>query len=373
VGESGATMNIKVDRDLFLGELYYLQGVAGAKHAIPILSHLMIEASPDKITMRATDLDLMIPTECEAVVREHGSICLPARKLMEIVKSLPQAEIEIRANDLYQATINCAPSRFKMNGLSADDFPESQEYSGPFSEIPAEIFSRFIPRVIHAAGHEGSRYALNGAKLEISNERIKMVTTDGHRLALVEHEGRFSGGLDVLLPKRAVIELGKLCAGSDEMLRIGKADNHIHFHLGKRRIVSRLLTGIYPDYSAVLPKENFNRFTVGRGMITPAIKLVSLMAEDRSRAIKMEIGEGEMRISSECCGIGEAGETIPIAYDGDRITAGFNAAYLNDFFHAIEEEEVLFEFKDAKTQAQIKVHTADEDRFVEIVMPLLLS
>jgi DNA polymerase III subunit beta len=367
-------MNIKVDRNLLLSELHYLQGVAGTKPIIPALSHLLIETASSRITMRATDLDLMITTECEAGVREPGSICLPARKLMEIVKSAPQAEIEIKANDLYQATINCAPSRFKMNGLSAHDFPESQEYSGPFAEIPAEIFSRFIPRVIHAAGQEGSRYALNGAKLEISNERIRMVATDGHRLALIEHEGSFSGGLDVILPKRAVIELGKLCAGSDEMLRIGKADYHIHFHLGKRRIVSRLLTGIYPDYSAVLPKENFNRFTVGRGMITPAIKRVSLMAEDRSRAVKMEIGEGEMRISSVCCGIGEAGETIPIAYDGNRITAGFNATYLNDFFHATEgEEEVLFEFKDGKTQAQINVHTADDDRFVEIVMPLLLS
>jgi DNA polymerase III subunit beta len=364
-------MNIKVDRNLLLSELHYLQGVAGTKPIIPALSHLLIETASSRITMRITDLDLMITTECEAVVREQGSICLPARKLMEIVKSLPQAEIEIKANDLCQATINCAPSRFKINGLSADDFPESQEYSGEFAEIPAEIFSRFIPRVIHAAGQEGSRYALNGAKLKISNERIRMVATDGHRLALIEHKGSFSGALDVILPKRAVIELGKLCAGSDKMLRIGKADYHIHFHLGKRRIVSRLLTGIYPDYSAVLPKENFNRFTVGRGMITPAIKRVSLMAEDRSRAIKMEIGEGEMRISSECCGIGEAGETIPIAYDGNRITAGFNAAYLNDFLHAIEEEDILFEFKDGKTQAQINVHTADQDRCLAIVMPLL--
>lgn len=366
-------MNIKVDRNLFLGELYYLQGVAGAKQIIPILSHLLIETGHNKITMRATDLDLTITTECEAGVRKRGSICLPARKLMEIVKSLPQAEIEIKANDLRQATITCAPSRFKLNGLGADYFPESQEYSGEFAELPAEILSRFIPRVIHAAGQEGSRYALHGAKLEISNERIRMVATDGHRLALVEHEGSFSGGLDVILPKRAVIELAKLCAASEEMLRIGKADNHIHFHLGERRIVSRLLTGIYPDYSSVLPKENFNRFTVGRGMITPAVKRVSLMAEDRSRAIKMEISEGEMRISSECSGIGEAGETIPISYSGDRITAGFNATYLNDFFHAIEEEEILFEFKDGKTQAQINTHTANQDRCVTVVMPLLLT
>ncbi len=132
-------MNIKVDRNLFLGELYYLQGVAGTKQTIPILSHLLIQTSHGKIAMRATDLDLTITTECEASVREQGSICLPARKLMEIVKSLPQAEIEIKGNDLYQATINCIPSRFKVNGLSSDNFPDLQKYSGEFAKVPAEI------------------------------------------------------------------------------------------------------------------------------------------------------------------------------------------------------------------------------------------
>lgn len=221
-------------------------------------------------------------------------------------------------------------------------------------------------------GQEGSRYTLNGAKLEISNKRIRMVATDGHRLAMVEREGRFNESLDVLIPKKTLTELDRLCADSDEMLRIGKADNHIHFYIGKRRLISRLLTGIYPDYVAVLPKENFNRFTVDRGMITPAVKRVSLMASDRSRAIKLEIDVGQMRISSECPEIGEAGETIPIDYTGNRITAGFNAAYLNDFFHAIEEEEIQFEFKDGKSQAQIKVHTADQDRCLAVVMPMLL-
>jgi DNA polymerase-3 subunit beta len=194
-------MNINVDRNLFLSELYYLQGVAATKQVIPILSHLLIETGPDRITMRATDLDLTITTECEAGVREAGSICLPARKLMEIVKSLSQAGIEIKANDQFQATITCAPSRFRLNGLGAESFPELQQYSGDFAEVPADIFSRFIPRVLHAVGQEGSRYTLNGAKLEISGERIRMVATDGHRLALVEHEGRFNESLDVIVPK----------------------------------------------------------------------------------------------------------------------------------------------------------------------------
>lgn len=363
-------MNIKIDRNLFLSELYYLQGVAAVKQVIPILSCLLIETGPDRITMRATDLDLTITTECEADVRESGSICLPARKLMEIVKSLPQAGIEIKANDLYQATITCTPSRFRLNGLGADNFPELQEYSGEFAEVPADIFSRFIPRVIHAVGQEGSRYTLNGAKLEISGERIRMVATDGHRLALVEHEGQFSESLDVIVPKKTLSELAKLCADGEETMQIGKTNNHIHFKLGKREIVSRLLAGIYPDYSAVLPTENHNRFTIGRDLIFPAVKRVALMADDKQHAIKLEIGEGELQISSQTSEIGEAGETVPVDYAGEKITAGFNAAYLNDFFNAVEEDDILFEFKSGETQTQLSTTTAFLDRCLAVVMPM---
>lgn len=155
-------MNINFDRDLFLNELYYLQGVAGAKQLIPILSHLLIEAVPGKITMRATDLDVTVTTECEAVVREGDSICLPARKLAEIVKSLAHGKIEIKANDLFQAAIAYNGSRFKLHGMSAEDFPRVREYSGEYAEAPAELFSRFIPRVIHAIGQEGSHYGARG-------------------------------------------------------------------------------------------------------------------------------------------------------------------------------------------------------------------
>ncbi len=366
-------MNIKVDRDLFLSELYYLQGVAGAKQLIPILSHLLIEAVPGKITMRATDVDVTVTTECAAVAREGGSICLPARKLAEIVKSLAHGEIEIKTNDLFQAAIACNGSRFKLHGASAEDFPSVREYSGEYSEAPAELFSRFISRVIHAVGQEESRYALHGVKLEVSDERIRMVATDGHRLALVEREGRFGMVIDAVVPKRALIELARICAASDETLLIGKDDNHIRFKLGKREIVSCLLAGRYPDYSAVLPKENRRRLTLDRGLISPAVKRVALMADGRSRAIKLEIGKGVMSISSQSIDCGEAGETVPIGYDGKKITAGFNATYLGDVFNALDEDEIHFEIRNGETPAQFTVSASDQDRCVMIVMPLALA
>jgi len=366
-------MNIKVDRDLFLSELYYLQGVAGAKQLIPILSHLLIDAVPGKITMRATDLDVTVTTECAAVAREGGSICLPARKLAEIVKSLAHGEIEIKTNDLFQAAIACNGSRFKLHGMSAEDFPRVQEYSGEYAEAPAELFSRFIPRVIHAVGQEGSHYALHGVKLEVSDERIRMVATDGHRLALVEREGRFGKAMDVIIPKRALVELAKICAASDETLLIGKDDNHIRFKLGKREIVSCLLAGRYPDYSSVLPNEGLHRLPLDRNVISPAVKRVALMADGRSRAIKLEIGKGMMNISSQSIDCGEAGETVPICYEGKKITAGFNATYLSDVFSALDEDEVLFEIRNGETPAQFTVSASDHERYLAVVMPLVIA
>jgi DNA polymerase-3 subunit beta len=365
-------MNIRVDRNLFLSDLYCLQGVAGVKQSIPILSHLLIEAGHGKITMRATDLDLTITTECEAYVREPGSICLPARKLMEIVKSLSNGEIEIVINDLFHAKISSNGSRFKLHGASAENFPDAEERPGECAEAPAEIFSRFIHRVIHAASSEETRYALNGAKLEISGERIRMVATDGHRLALVEREGKFARTIDSIVPKKTLAELAKLCAAGDETLRIGKTDNRIYFKVGKREIISRLLAGQYPDYSAVLPKENHNRFTVCRETILPAIKRVALMAGDRNRAIKLEIGAGEMRVSSASSEIGEASETVPIDYAGAAIITGFNAVYLSDFFNAADEDEILFEFKDGESPAQLSGAAVSQDRSIAVVMPLRL-
>ncbi|HJZ82576.1 MAG TPA: DNA polymerase III subunit beta [Pyrinomonadaceae bacterium] len=363
-------MHFKIDRTVFLNELYSLQGVAGAKQVIPILSHLLIETRMDWIGMRATDLDLTIATECDALVREEGLVCLPARKLMEIVKSLEHGEVEVKVNGFHQAMITSNGSRFKLNGVEAASFPERKEFEGEYAEISADLFSRFIPRVIHAVRQEASPYALNGAKLEVSGARIRMVATDGHRLALVEHDGQFGEELDVLIPKKTLAELARLCAGFDGEMQIGKSDNHIHFKLGKREVVSCLLSGQYPDYAKVLPTDNHNRFTVGRDAIHPAVKRVSLMADDRSRAIKLEIGEGQMNISSQAAELGEAGETVAIDYAGDAIVAGFNATYLNDLFSAIEEDEILFEFKNGESQTQISVQTAHDDRHLAVVMPM---
>jgi DNA polymerase III subunit beta len=166
--------------------------------------------------------------------------------------------------------------------------------------------------------------------------------------------------------------LAKLCSAGDETLLVGKDDNHIRFKLGKREIVSCMLAGRYPDYSAVLPKEDLNSLTLDRDIVSPAIKRVALMADGRSRAVKLEIRKGRMNISSQSADFGEAGETIPIDYLGKKIVVGFNATYLSDVFNSFDEDELLFEIKNGETPAQFTSSTSNEDRCLAVVMPMRL-
>ncbi len=366
-------MHIRVDRSQIWTELNYLQGVAPTKQIATGLSHVLIEAMFGKIRLRATDLDLTITAECQADILKHGSICVPVRKLTDVIRSLPKAEIDIKTDDKFQATITCNSSRFKLNGMNPSDFPEPETYSGLFAEIPAEVFSYFIHHVIQAAGRQESRYALNCAKLEISKGHIRMVATDGHRLAMIEREGEFNEPIEALIPRKTLTELAKLCASSDEALQIGKTDNKIHFKLGAREMVSQLAAGVYPDYTKVLPKENHNRFTVERNPTLAAIRRVALAADEHLPVIKLEIRNGEMRISSNSREMWEAGETIPINYSGEAITTGFNATYLSDFFSAANKEELSFEFKDGYSPAQLRCKPSSQCDWIGVVMPIRVS
>lgn len=365
-------MKFTVDRATLLNELAYLQGAVEKKQVIQILSYLLIEASPGKLSLRATDLNLTIATECEAEVTQSGAVCLPARKLLEIVKSLPPAEIECKVSKQGQAEIKCAGSRFKLAGLDVADYPELPQFEGAYTEIAGELFARFIPRILHALTQEESRYALQGAKMEISKDRFRLVATDGHRLALAEREGTFVEGLetDVIVPKKALVELAKLSAETDEPVRVGVGENHLFAQLGQRQLISRLLTGAFPDYTRVIPTENPHHLMLDCAVVAPAIRRVALMAEQRSHSVKLDFGEGQLLLTASDDGAGEANDALTVDYCGEAVSIGFNALYLNDFFNAVEEEQVACALKDGQSQALFSVELGAQERFQEVLMPL---
>lgn len=366
-------MYLNIGKPTLIRELNILQGVVEKKSTIPILSNLLLEAVRGELWIKGTDLDVSISTHCEAEVKKEGAICVQAKKLFEIVRSLPDAEIEIKCADNSQVSVTCERSRFKMPGLPSDNFPEIKAFDGELGLIPSEVVRALISRTIFAITTEESRYALNGAKVEISGDKVRMVTTDGHRLSFIEK--RLDDGnvqLDVLIPKKTLAELLRLCADTGDPVEFGHSDNHLFFKVGRRLLVSRTLTGQFPNYELVLPKENNNRVVVEGAIMALAIKRVALMADERSHAIKFDISDGQINITSQSAEIGEAGETLQVEYSGPAITAGFNAQYLLDFFNIVQDGNVIFDLKDGNSQAQMRTDTDPDYDFRYVVMPMRL-
>jgi DNA polymerase III subunit beta len=366
-------MHFVVGKPSFLKELNLIQGVVEKKSTIPILSNLLLETGDGELWIKGTDLDVSISTRCEADIRQPGSICIQAKKLFEIVRSLPEAEIEIKCGDNDQVTLVCERSRFKMIGLAKDSFPEIRQFEGPYVAIPSELVRTFINRTIFAITNEESRYALNGAKFEISAAGIRMVATDGHRLSFIEKQTPFENvTFDALIPRKTLAELAKLCAETGDAVEFGHDENHLFFKVGRRLLVSRTLSGQFPNYELVLPKDNNNRVVVESNRIASAIRRVALMADERSHAIRLEAGEGQIQITSQSAEMGEAGDALSVDYAGPAIAAGYNAQYLLDFFTVIQEGKVAFEFKDGSTQTQLRSQDDLEFDYRYIVMPMRL-
>ena len=364
-------MKFTVGRQAFLKEIGLLQGVVEKKSTIPILSNLMIEASSEGVELRATDLDLSISTFCDAEVQEPGSLCLAAKKLFEIVRALPEAEVELKSGENEQLTLSCERSRFRLLGVPTDNFPRIKPMPEGGLSLPAEIFRTFIARTIFAITNEESRYSLNGAKFEFGDDTIRMVATDGHRLSFIEK--RFNnpgGGLDLLIPKKTLTEVARLSAESDDQIEIAFHDQHLFFKFGKRTLSSRTLSGQFPNYEMVLPRENNHRFVIECSRLAAALRRVALVADDRSHAIRFELNENLVRITATSESVGEAGEELAVEYDGPPITIGFNAQYLLDLFSVVNEGEIVLEFKDGSSQVQVRPRSEADFDFRYIVMPM---
>ncbi len=364
-------MNFTIGKQSFQKELGLLQGVVEKKSTIPILSNLLVEAKPGGIELKATDLDLSLSTFCEADVRQPGSLCLPAKKLFEIVRALPDAEIELKRGDKDQVTLSCERSRFKLLGVSTENFPPIKAMPEIVMPLPADLFRTFVSRTIFAITNEESRYALNGAKFELSDESVRMVATDGHRLSFIEKRLPSSGQrMDLLIPKKTLAEVAKLSTESDDPIGIAFHDNHLYFQFGKRMLSSRTLSGQFPNYEMVLPRENNHRFQIEATRLADALRRVALVADDRSHAIRFELTKDLVSISANSENVGEAGEELVVDYSGPDIVIGFNAQYLLEVFSVLSDGEIYLEFKDGSSQVQVRPKDEVDYDYRYIVMPM---
>src|ERR1700674_1277144 len=262
------TMEITVSKTELLRELTATQGVVERKTTIPILSNYLFEAAGDKLSITATDLDLSLRTSCNAKVKKEGACTIPARKLHDYVKLLPDADITLKLLENHWVSIRCGRSNTKMVGMARSNFPSLPTFpTAGVIKIPAQVLRGMIAKTGFAIASEESRYTLNGALMVLKPESITMVATDGHRLSHIERGGGkfegISGELKTLIPKKAMDELGSLLAATDvEVIEFAKDDSTLYFRIGPRLLTSRQLTGQFPNYEAVLPKDNNKSVTL---------------------------------------------------------------------------------------------------------------
>lgn len=377
-------MEFTIEKSDLLKELNLVQGVVEKKNTIPILQNLLIESNgADRISILGTDLDVSLRTGAAASVTDEGAVVVGARKLFDIVRSLPDAPIHFRQESNDWVTIECERSKFKVVGQAREHFPAVPEWTEAQYRLPSDVLRTMINRTIFAITQEESRYTLNGAFFRLHGPDVRMVATDGHRLAYVERGGLQTGTngsskegdadeVKALIPKKTLAELLRLAAEHDDLVEFARDENHLFFRFGGRVLVSRMLSGQFPNYELVMPKDNDRTVKVDGAVFQSAIRRVALMADERSHAIKFVFGSERLDITSQSSEVGEAKETLQTDYVGPDIQIGFNAQYLADFLNVAGDGSVSFEFKDGQSQAQLRPDAGDDYDYRYVIMPMRL-
>ncbi len=376
-------LEITVSRAELLRELTAAQTVVERKTTIPILSNFLFEATSGedgngRLTITATDLDQSLKTSCTARVKKSGACTIPARKLYDYIRLLPEGDISIKLMDNHWVQIRAGRSNTKMVGMARANFPQVPEFpQGLGHKIAAGSLRNMIAKVIFAISNEESRYTLNGALLVLKAESMAMVATDGHRLAHIEKlnenlEG-LSGEKKTLIPRKALAELNGLLSNTEaEQIEFADDEQTLFFKIGGRILTSRKLTGQFPNYEAVLPRDN-NKFVIVRSEdLMGSIQRVAQFADERSGAIRIRMEQNELKLSAQSTDSGESEDVIETPYSYDPLVVGFNSSYLVDFLKAIGNSgEVRMEFKDAQSAGQMRPEDANEDvRYRYILMPM---
>ncbi|MGE5189665.1 MAG: DNA polymerase III subunit beta [Gemmatimonadota bacterium] len=371
-------MNLTVDRDQLEGLLARVQGVAERRHTMPVLSHTLLSAGPSGVTFVASDLEIVIRCSQPMAVGEGGAVALPARKLYDIAKVLPKGPVTIQSREGNHVEISAGRGHFRLSGLSSQEFPEMPERpSGASVAVDAETFRRIVDRVSAFASGDETRYNLAGILLERHEDAgrtmLRMVATDGHRLAIADGEVPDLGGLlgekRVLAPRKGLLEIRRLAeSGGPGSIELSASDKFLFAGKGDTEIWVRLLDADFPDYRQVVPKDNKLVAAVARDAFSEVLRRVSVMAPEKIHSVRLAFSGKQLEISTTSPDVGEARDLLPIEYEGAPVKIGFNGRYLQDAVGGVGEETVLFEMKDESSQ--VIVRPKSETSFLAIIMPM---
>ena len=368
-------MELVVRKNDLLRELQLFQGIVERKNTIPILANVLIEADGKEVRMAATDLEVGLRSRCDASVAKSGSLTLPAKKLYEILKALPDTDVRIEED---RNGVKVAADRFdsRMQTMARDDFPTLPEAKGPTETLKGDHLRQMIARTQFAITGEDTRYYLNGALFIIRGDSLSLVATDGHRLAHVSvpreagKAKRVEEETRVILPRKTLSELGRLLAESEGDVEFERGENHLFFTLGDRRLFSRMIDAQFPAYDRVIPKNNDKYVEFERDRLMSAIRRVALLSNERSRAIRFAMSDGKVEVTSNSPDLGEATEELLVSYDGPPTQVCFNSQYVVDFLNVVETDQVRLSFRDEMSQAVMTPVNPEGYEYTYVIMPM---
>lgn len=369
-------MKFIIEKQNILRELAHIQqAIADKRNLIPALSYVRIEASGKRtVRLSGTDLDQTLTCETEGQVQKAGVSALPSKKLFEIIKNLPDAPVQFESKEADRMLVTCERASFKLAGINPKDLPELPKFKESAAQLPADVVRQMIERTRFCITQEESRYTLSGAKFILRKKGVRMVSTDGHRLALVDNRAvRSEHEFDVLIPRNALTSVSRLAAVHEGAIGMQCDENHVYFEIGTRTMVARLLAGVFPNYEMVLPKGNDNKVEFDCGALLQTVRRVAVMSNERSRALRLEFAENKLTVRAEEDEQGAAEESLEIEYNGEPTAIGMNAGYLAEYLAVLGSGAISFEFKDAKSAVQIRPIKEPGYNSLNVIMPMNLG
>ncbi|HBA25910.1 MAG TPA: DNA polymerase III subunit beta [Nitrospinae bacterium] len=379
-------MEFTITKSEFFKGLQKSQGVADTKGAIPILSNILIEVVDSGIWIYATDLNIGIKGFYNASVKSKGRFTANARKLFDIVRELPDADINVNQksgvkrkeheNEFADLWINlsCGNYKTRLSGLPVDEFPAFPSYGEDYLvKFEPSQLKDMVRKTIFSVSSDETRYTLNGTLLEAEGNTVKLVSTDGHRLSYIKNENPkiVEKKINVIIPQKTTSELLKLVEDDNEDVLFSIYENHAVFKKKKFVLVSRVIDGQFPNYEVVLPKNNDKRVILNKDVLIHALKRVSLLSDEKSKMVKFNIEKDNIELLSDTAGIGEAKEKVDVKYKGEGLSIGLNARYILDIMSAVDSNEIILDIKDSVSPTLFM--QMNDENYKCVIMPMRLQ
>ena len=364
---------MKIEREQLLRPLQSVSGIVEKRHTLPILSNVLIETEGDALTLLATDIEIQIRTRSTGSISgaQPAALTVAARKLQDILRALPEGqEVSLDADDC-KLTVRAGKSRFTLQTLPAQDYPRMQLADGETVKLSLsqKKLKRLLSLVQYSMAQQDIRYYLNGLLLSVGNEELRLVATDGHRLAYVsEAMPGVTDKLDVILPRKTVLELARQLADIDDPVDIELGSNQARLRFGAVELITKLIDGKFPDYERVIPKDHPKELMLQRSTFLPALQRAAILTNEKFKGVRVVLSAGTLKLISSNAEQEEAVEELEVEYDGDGLDIGFNVSYLLDVLNNVGGDTLSLKLNDGNSSALITLPGTDAFKYV--VMPM---